>query len=251
MHDHTLPTTPGAIIGYRRNGAPIRLIAGGSGDSGTSGGAGDSGTSGGTGDGAPASQAPQSTDTGADTGQTGPQNTAQDGQSTGDRDISSLPEWAQKMIRDARAEAAKSRTTAKQAAAEQARQDLAQQIGRALGLVKDGDDAPDPARLAEQLASAQEEGRQARVELAVHKAAAKTGADPEALLDSRSFLAQLKGVDPDDGKKLTELIKKAVENNPKIRAQQAPPTSGAPMGGSPPPAKPKTLDAAIAARYRK
>jgi len=253
MHDPiTLPTTPGAIIGYRKSGAPIRLIAGGSGDSGTSGGAGDSGTSGGTGDGAPASQAPQSTDTGADTGQTGPQNTAQDGQSTGDRDISSLPEWAQKMIRDARAEAAKSRTNAKQAAAEQARQDLAQQIGRALGLIKDGDDAPDPAALAEQLASAQAEGRQARVELAVYKAAAKADADPVALLDSRSFIDSLKDVDPSDDDAVAKAIRQAVEKNPRLRAAPAaPPASGAPMGGQPPASKPKTLEAAIAAHYRK
>src|SRR6266705_3404735 len=32
MHTINLPVTPGAIIGYRRNGIPIRLIAGGSGE---------------------------------------------------------------------------------------------------------------------------------------------------------------------------------------------------------------------------
>jgi hypothetical protein len=31
MHAHHTSTTPGAIIGYRRNGTPIRLIAGGPG----------------------------------------------------------------------------------------------------------------------------------------------------------------------------------------------------------------------------
>ncbi|GAA4059793.1 hypothetical protein [Actinomadura miaoliensis] len=250
MHDPiSLPTTPGAIIGYRKNGTPIRLIAGGNGEGGT----------GGDGSGAPAGQP---AGTGADSGQTGaqpsdpgqgPDGTAagNDGQPGADGDISSLPEWAQKAIRDARAEAAKSRTTAKQTAAEQARQDLAQQIGKALGLVKDGDKAPDPAQLAQELAASQDEGRQARVELAVYKAAAKAGADPEALLDSRAFLAQIKDVDPGDAKKISDLIKKAVESNPKVRAVQAPPASGAPMGGQPPTSKPKSLEAAIAARYRK
>jgi hypothetical protein len=34
MNPNTLPTTPGAILGYRKNGAPIRLMAGGSGEGG-------------------------------------------------------------------------------------------------------------------------------------------------------------------------------------------------------------------------
>jgi hypothetical protein len=49
-------------------------------------------------------------------------------------DITSLPEWAQKQIRDARAEAAKSRTTAKQTAADEARQETLATIAKALGI---------------------------------------------------------------------------------------------------------------------
>ena len=44
MHELDLPVTPGAVIGYRRNGTPIRLIAGGSGDNGAGAGDGQGGT---------------------------------------------------------------------------------------------------------------------------------------------------------------------------------------------------------------
>lgn len=245
---NTLLTAPGAIIGYRKNGSPIRLIAGGSGEGGDGGGStggdggnpGDGGTGTDPGQGGDGGQNPPGTDPGNDSGQTG-----------GEGDVSSLPDWAQKAIRDARADAGKARTNAKAQAADQARQDLAQQIGKALGLVKDGDAAPDPAKLAEQLAGAQTEGQQARTELAVFKAAGKHGADPEKLLDSRAFADRLKDVDPTDGKKISDLIKKAVEDNPSYRAAAPPPASGAPMGGNPPGTKPKTLAAAVDARYKK
>lgn len=235
---NTLPTAPGAIIGYRKNGLPIRLLAGGSGDGGDGGGTGGDGGNPGSNDG-----------TGTGDGQGQPQNGGTGGD--GEGDISSLPDWAQKALRNARADAGKARTNAKAQAADQARQDLAQQIGKALGLVKDGDAAPDPAKLAEQLAGAQTEGQQARTELAVFRAAAKHGADPEKLLDSRKFADQLKDVDPTDGKKISDLIKKAVEDNPSYRAAAPPPASGAPMGGNPLNTKPKTLAAAVDARYKK
>ncbi|TYK47161.1 hypothetical protein [Actinomadura decatromicini] len=206
------------------------------------------GGNGGTGDGG--------TDPGTgqnDGGQTPPDN-GQDqgqGQNGGEGDVSSLPAWAQKELRDARADAGKARTNAKAQAADEARQDLAQQIGKALGLIKDGDAAPDPAKLAEQLAASQTDGNEARVELAVFKSAIKQGADPVKLLDSRSFLDKLKGVDPADDKKIGALISKAVEDNTAYRATTPPEASGAPMGGSPPTKKPKTLEAAVAARYKK
>jgi len=216
----TLPTTPGVIIGYTRRG-PIRLLAGGSGEG-----------EGGEGGDAPA------TDGGPDDG--GPQD--------GPDEVAQLREELKK----ARAEAAKSRVNAKQAAAEQARNDVVQQIAKALGLAKD--DAPaDPAKLAEQLAASQREGQQARIELAVYKAAGKAGADADALLDSRSFLDSLKDVDPADSKQIGDLIKAALDNNPRYRASgQAP----APRGGTEPtgrpsrPGKPASLTDAIAARIR-
>ncbi|GAA2298336.1 hypothetical protein GCM10010402_66180 [Actinomadura luteofluorescens] len=243
---NTLPTAPGAIIGYRRNGRPIYLLAGGSGEggdgSGTSGsdpstgGDGGTGTDPGTGQNGDGGQTPPSTDPGTGT----------DG--GGEGDISSLPAWAQKVIRDTRGEAASHRTKAKDAETKHA--GALDAIAKALGLK--GDDKPtDPAKLAEDLATERAGGQQARTELAVFKAAGKHGADPEKLLDSRKFADQLKDVDPGDTRKIGDLIKKAVEDNPTFKAAAPPATSGAPMGGSPPDKKPKTLAAAVDARYKK
>lgn len=181
-----------------------------------------------------------------DGGQAPPHQPDGQSQTTGD-DISSLPEWAQKLIRDTRSEAAGNRTKAKDAESRYA--STLDAIAKALG-VKD-DKPTDPAKLAEELAAERDQGQQARTELAVFRAASRHGADPDKLLDSRKFTDRLKGVDPSDSTKISELIKKAVEENPSYRAAQAPPASGAPMGGKPPSSKPRSLEAAVAARYRK
>lgn len=241
----TLPAAPGAIIGYRRNGLPIYLIAGGSGEGGDAGGStgGDGGNPGGEG-----------TGTGEGQGGDGGQNPPGDGQpqngtgGDGEGDVSSLPAWAQKLIKDTRGEAANHRTKAKESETKHA--GTLDAIAKALGLK--GDDKPaDAEQLAEQLATERTGGQQARTELAVFKAAGKHGADPEKLLDSRAFADRLKGVDPTDTKKIGDLIKKAVEDNPSYKTAAPPPASGAPMGGNPPPGKPKTLAAAVDARYKK
>ncbi|GII84590.1 hypothetical protein Ssi03_25800 [Sphaerisporangium siamense] len=226
---HPLPTTPGALLGYRKNGRPIYLLAGGSGE----------GDAGGQNTGQPGTEntGSQGSDQGEPSGQQGQSSGQQTGQNDSGGDVASLPDWAQKLIRDARAEAASSRTNAKQQAANEARQDLAQQIGKIVGLVK-GDDAPaDPAKLAQQIGDLSGENRSLRTELAVFKAAAKVGADAAKLTDSRSFLAQLDKLDPSaDGfdAKLRELMKKTVEDNPIYRADAAP----APRGGAEPPGRP-------------
>jgi len=64
------------------------------------------------------------------------------------------PETAKAEIERLRKENGAARTNAKQKAAEEARNELAQQIGKAIGLVQ-GDEAPDPNKLAEQLAESQ------------------------------------------------------------------------------------------------
>jgi len=225
-----LPTTPGAIIGYHTDGRPIRLIGGGSEDA--------------------TSDSPPDGQTGMP--QDGTPHPEEDKrQAHADEDPAATIARLEREVREARAEAAKTRVNAKTQAAEQARQDLAKQIGKALGLVKEGDAAPDPQRLAEQLAQEQEHARQARVELAVYRAAGRAGADPDALLDSRAFLEGLKDIDPGDEKAVTDAIRKAMEKNPRLRANPAPAASGAPMGNTQANPKPKNLEAAVAARYRK
>ncbi|MFF0860906.1 hypothetical protein ACFYUV_04035 [Nonomuraea sp. NPDC003560] len=241
--NHSLPITPGAIIGYRNNGRPIHLLAGGSGE-----GDGDAGNP-------DAGQEPQQGDESSQ-GQQPQSQPKQGGKEGSEGDVASLPDWAQKLIRDTRAEAASNRTNAKTQAAEEARQDLAKQIGKALGLVKD--DAPaDPEQLASQIGNLTSENKSLKVELAVHRAAAKVGANPMALTDSRSFLAQLDKLDPSaDGfdAKLRDAIKKAVEDNPQYRVDgQAP----AQRGGTEPSGRPGTtgkaanLTDAITARLAK
>lgn len=119
-----------------------------------------------------------------------------------------------------RGENASSRTNAKQAAADQARKELAQQIGKALGIVE-GDEV-DPAKLTEQLAATKAAQAEAARELAVFKAAATAGADPARLLDSRSFLATIADIDPTDSDAIAAAIKVAVDANPTFKTTQAP-----------------------------
>lgn len=164
---HQLPTTPGALLGHTKHGKPIYLIGGGS---------------------QPTGEPPASADP--------PPNPASANQPPADpapsstEDISALPDWAQKAIREARAEAAKSRTTAKQNAAEQARQETLAQVAKALGIGQDGEPV-DPAELTEQIEQAQAAAFRSSVELGVYRTATALGADPEALLDSNRFIDSL------------------------------------------------------------
>lgn len=130
-----------------------------------------------------------------------------------------------------RKENGRSRVDGKTQAAEEARNDLVQQLGKALGFVKEGERAPTAEQLVKDLAEATEKGQQAELELAVHKRAGKLGADVEALLDSRSFLAAIKGLDPAKGEDLDNAIKKAVGENPKLKASQAGAAGGADIAG--------------------
>jgi len=98
----------------------------------------------------------------------------------------------------------------------QAATDARQQILKDLGLIE-GDEVVDPAKIAAQLAASGADARQARVELAVYRAAG-TIADPSALLDSTSFLASLKDIDPTDTAAITAAITAAVESNPRLGA---------------------------------
>lgn len=157
--------------------------------------------------------------------------------------VDDLPDWAQKIVRDARTEAAGSRTAGK-TAAEQAEQALVQRIGKSLGLIKD-DEPADAAKLQTQIEEHAATAREAKVELAVHRAAGKAGADADALLDSRAFLGALKDIDPDDAAAVTAAIAEAIKTNPKLKVGQAPGASGVDhSGGSGEGAH--TLDAQIA-----
>lgn len=181
------------------------------------------------------------TDTTADTA-TGGQATAQQpsGQGAAGGDLAATVKRLEKDLADARREAAKERTAAKQQAADTAVADLTAKLGKALGLVKD-DGPPDPKALAEAISqkdaalTAREADIRARdVELAVWSRADKAGARASALLDSRSFLRDIGDLDPSDKgftNALDAAIKTAVKDNPAFAAAQAAAASGGDLSG--------------------
>ena len=158
--------------------------------------------------------------------------------------VEQLPPWAQKLIRDTRTEAATNRAKAKEqadqmAALQQKSQAQLDGIAKALGLKPE--EATPEQIMAERDAErqrAETEAARARataVELAVFRAAAAQDANGDALLDSRSFVAKLAGLDPAaDGfaGQVSELIKAATEEDSRYKA--APPLT------PDPPAKPRT-----------
>lgn len=128
-----------------------------------------------------------------------------------------------------REENAKARTNAKAQAAEDAKKELAQQIGKALGIV-DADEV-DPAQLTAQAAAAQAAQQDTARELAVFKAAAQHNADAGRLLDSRSFLTSIAELDPSDADGINDAIKKAVADNPTFKTTPTPGASAVDHAG--------------------
>lgn len=189
-----------------------------------------------------------------------PQLLPQAPQKTDPQDVSSLPEWAQKLITDTRAEAAKHRTD-KQSAAQQAQAAQAQRdaVLKALGLNPDGKDTPpDPEALAKQVSDYKAVAWENAVQAQILRVSAKqeVGADADALLDSNSFLDSLEefvSLDPNTKEfrdKLAAHIKSWVDKHPKFKTQTqpaGPARSGGdhPGGGGAPTARPTSLHAAV------
>jgi hypothetical protein len=189
------------------------------------------------------------------------QRSGQQSTTTGSDDQAATVKRLEKELADARKEAAKDRTTAKQQAADEAVKALTEKLGKALGLVKD-DTPPDPAALAkaiEQKDAALTEREAAlrakEVELAVWARAEKAGAKAGALLDSRSFARTLADLDPtakDFTSALDEAIKAAVKDNPGFAAQQAS-RSGSDLSGGTGEARAKrsgSLSGAVSHHYQ-
>lgn len=219
----------------------IRFMSAG-GDGGQNPAGGDSGESGTGGD-----------EQGGQNGTSNAPDPSNDGGKTGDEqgtqtpeptELSEFPEAAQAMIRELRRENGNYRTAKKAAeetaatAGDEAKQSLIQDLGKALGLIDDGDqgnDAPTTEDLTRQISETQDAHRATRVELAVYRNASEHEADPDALLDSRSFLQEVADLDPDDrefSSKIGSAIKAAAEKNPKLKlAGQAPGRSGGQVNG--------------------
>lgn len=154
-----------------------------------------------------------------------------------DGKVESLPDPVQKVIRDLRKEAGDNR--AAKTAVEQQQQQLLDTVAQALGLKKD-DTPPDPAVLQQSISeretritSLEADVRSKDVELAAWRSASRQGANTAALLDSRSFLAEVAKLDPASGDFTTQLdaaVKKALEANPSLRATPVPTPGAAGIG---------------------
>lgn len=216
--DLTAPGGLEALFAYRRaqfGDAVMELGAGGEG-----GVAGATGADAGAGD----AGADKGAEAGAD----------KTGDKAGDAEKGNLwddPAKAKAEIERLRSENGKDRTTAKQTAAQQATDELTQKLGKALGLIKDGDTKPTSDQLAAQLTEQATAAKQAQTELSVYRLAGKHGADADALLDSRAFLAKIAELDHTDTKAVTKAITDAITDNPKLKAVQAAGQSGADFSG--------------------
>ncbi|MFE9340862.1 hypothetical protein [Streptomyces sp. NPDC007063] len=138
-------------------------------------------------------------------------------------------------LADARKEAGKTRVTAKQKAADEARQELADKLLGILDPSRAGQQAT-PEELTQQLSTAQEQARQTAVELAVYRTAREAGGDADALLDSRAFAEAVADLDPTDAAAVRTAVEAAVAANPKLAAAQqpaGPPRSGTEFNGPP------------------
>lgn len=140
--------------------------------------------------------------------------------------VEDLPDWAQKIISETRAEAATNRSG--KTAAEQKLDAIQKAFNPDAG-----DEPADPVALAESLAQRDAEAKQAKTELATYKLAGTLGADAEALLDSRTFLAKIADIDPTDTAGIKKAIEEAVNDNPKLKVVLAAPKSGSNFSGGP------------------
>ncbi|NUS82973.1 MAG: hypothetical protein HOY75_09505 [Streptomyces sp.] len=163
----------------------------------------------------------------------------------------------QKELKAANGDAAKARTTAKKQAADEARNEIVQELGKALGLIKDDKDTPlDPAALKAQVEAATTAHRSTALELAVYRGAAKAGVDPDAITDSRAFMASIKDLDPSDegfAKAVQAAMKKAGEDNPKLKVAPPAParTSSDHNGGGGTSSDPDDIDTIRAERRKR
>lgn len=158
-----------------------------------------------------------------------------------DGKVESLPADAQRIIADLRKEAGDERVAAKTLAA----------IQQALNPDAKAGEKPSVEALTTALAERDADTKQAKTELAVFRLAGKQGADADALLDSRAFLAKIADLDPSKTADIEKAIKEAVTDNPKLKTALAAVTSGANFNGGTGEGatKPTTIAGAVAARY--
>lgn len=189
-------TFPGQIIGYRKNGLPIRLMAGASGEE----------------EGATPEVTPENDDDPAQTEDAQPEEPEKDWRAEAEK----WKKLSRKNETNARDNARKlgeleSQTT-KQA---ELLKTLAEKAGVSLE-----EEKPEV-----RISKIEDERRQLAIENAVIRKAVAAGADPDALLDSRSFVNGLRDLDPSSGSFTADVeaaIQEAVENNSRYRSKTEP-----------------------------
>jgi hypothetical protein len=182
-------------------------------------------------------------------------------QPTATFDPSSLTPEAQAYLK-AQIDAAdlKARTGSKANAAAEAQREMAAKVAKALGLA--GAEPPDPAQLLEQAEAARDAAWASALELQIFRIAGAAGANPDALLDSRSFidsLDELYELDPKSAEFKAALQAKVQAAAAKYPATPGSPAPGAPAGprpdptqgtrGTPTTARPTSLTQAYANHY--
>ena len=204
---HPLTGQPIVPLGFRKNGLPIWPILGAAEDESSSsdGGGGESSSS------------------------DGGESSSDDGGGSPWED----PTKAKSEIERLRRENAAGRTKAKADAAKEARDSLAQELGKVLGLVK-GEDAPSVEELTKQLGIATSGHLEAQAELVVWRNAGELGVDASALTDSRAFTSAIKDLDPASSTFAADVKKaaqEAAEQNPRLKAAPAAGTAGTDHAG--------------------
>ncbi|MGH3704196.1 MAG: hypothetical protein ACRDT9_06160, partial [Agromyces sp.] len=147
-----------------------------------------------------------------------------------DGKIESLDPAAQKIITDLRREAGDYRVKATTA------ESRTKAILEAAGIV----DKTDPVEALKSTTAERDtfktEAREASLKLAVYQAAGTAGGNPDALLDSNTFLASVRELDStssDFSTKVTDAIKAAVAANPTLKqARAAGASTVEPAGGT-------------------
>lgn len=148
------------------------------------------------------------------------------------------PETARAEIARLRKENGDARTTAKEQAATEARNEILAKLG-----LKEGDEPLNQEELAKQLAAkntdltaSQETIRTLTIERALDKASRKAGADEDLLAAVLAHKGSLKDLDPsadDFATKLEAVVKSEVDGNPKLKAARAAGKSGTDFNGGP------------------
>lgn len=160
--------------------------------------------------------------------------------------VEDLPDWAQKIITDTRAEAAANRT---------GKTTLEQQLAAITKAINPdaGTEAPDPDALAQQLAAKDETIRTLTIDNALTTALATNQASAltASVLRGENALKDLDPTAPDFQAKLDAVVKEAITKHPELRTVQAAGASGANFNGGTGEGatRPTTIEGAVAARY--